>query len=139
MKRAVIVFILASAAVLLEGCWLNSYDVQEVLLVRDDVSLTFKGKEQLVYDPLTWQLGYNAQKCEYRASDDEMANYFVLRCETRPTFEGQEVRADVSWTMQTSVKYYERLKFEVRKTASDGTVWLWNRSQSIGVVVRELK
>lgn len=126
------------ALLMLAGCNLDMYNVQEILLSKDDISLTFKGEEQLVYDSANWQLGYNGAKNEFRVSDDYMADYFIIRCDADPTDEGQELKADVIWTMETTVKRYEGLKFEVRKVTSGGQVWLWNRLHGIGVVVRKL-
>ena len=119
---------------LLASC--ERYDVNEILLSRDDISLTWKADPQIVYEPYTWQLGFNAARNEFRVNDDSMANYFVLRCDGRPSAEGQEVTASVEWTQKSSVKRYEGLKFEVEKVGRDGYVWLWNRSQKIGVTVR---
>ena len=117
----------------------DRYDVQEVLLSREDISLTWRKTPQLVYDPLTWQLGYNAGRNEVRVNDDSMANYFVFRSNVRPDTEGQEVTAYVEWTVRASVKRYQNLKFEVRKVSPDGRVWLWNKSQKVGVTIYYLE
>lgn len=124
-----VIFVMASC---------DRYNVEEILLSREDISLTWKGTEQIVYDPATWQLGYNPEHNEFRANDDNMANYFVLKCKARPDTEGQEVGASVEWTLRTNVKHYDGLKFEVRRVSPDGYVWLWNRSQKIGVTVKYL-
>ena len=114
------------------------YDVNEILLSRDDISLTWKAEPQVVYEPDTWQLGFNSARNEFRVNDDSMANYFIVKCDSRPNNEGQEVTASVEWTQKSSLKRFEGLKFEVRKVGRDGCVWLWNRSQKIGVTVRFL-
>lgn len=124
-----VIFVMASC---------DRYNVEEILLSREDISLTWKGTEQIVYDPATWQLGYNPEHNEFRANDDNMANYFVLKCKARPDTEGQEVGASVEWTLRTNVKHYDGLKFEVRRVSPGGYVWLWNRSQKIGVTVKYL-
>ena len=121
---------------LLASC--ERYDVNEILLSRDDISLTWRAEPQIVYEPETWQLGFNAARNEFRVNDDSMANYFIFKCNTRPNVEGQEVEASVEWTQKSSVKRYEGLKFEVEKVGKNGYVWLWNRSQKIGVTVRFL-
>lgn len=116
----------------------DRYDVEEILLSREDISLTWKGMEQIVYEPATWQLGYNPERNEFRVNDDSMANYFVLKCKERPDMEGQEIDASVEWTVRTDIKHYDGLKFEVEKVGADGLVWLWNRSQKIGITVKYL-
>lgn len=117
----------------------DRYNVQEVLLSREDISLTWKKEPQVVYEPLTWQLGYNAGRNEFRINDDSMANYFVFRSNARPDTEGQEVTAYVEWTVRTNIKRYQNLKFEVRKVSPDGRVWLWNKSQKVGVTLYYLE
>lgn len=117
----------------------DRYNVQEVLLSREDISLTWKKEPQVVYDPLTWQLGYNAGRNEFRVNDDSMANYFIFRSNVRPDTEGQEVTAYVEWTVRTNIKRYQNLKFEVRKVSPDGRVWLWNKSQKVGVTLYYLE
>ena len=117
----------------------DRYNVQEVLLSREDISLTWKKEPQVVYEPLTWQLGYNAGRNEFRVNDDSMANYFIFRSNVRPDTEGQEVTAYVEWTVRTNIKRYQNLKFEVRKVSPDGRVWLWNKSQKVGVTLYYLE
>lgn len=136
--RRMKLLLLCMVLLMLAGCSRDLYNVQEILLSREDISLTFKGEEQLVYDPAGWQMGYNSARNEFRVSDDDMADYFIVRCDADPTDEGQELKADIIWTMQTTMKRYDGLKFEVRKVASGGKIWLWNRVHGIGVVVRKL-
>ena len=121
---------------LLTGC--VRYDLDEVLLSRSEVSLTWKGKAQIIYDPATWQMSYNSEKNEFRVNDDEMANYFVFRSKTRPSYEGQELNAYVEWTLKTNVKRYEGVRFEVKQVDDGGCIWLWSKSQKIGITVKEL-
>ena len=129
--------VLAAAAALFCGC--VKYDVYEILLARDDLSLTWKGEEQLSYDPLTWQTGCNVGRGEYRVHDDNMANYYIVRCKDRPVYEGQDVYADVEWTVRSNIKRYEGVRLTVMKTDGEGKIWLWSRTQKIGVVVKEIQ
>lgn len=124
--------------VLMSSCT-DRFRVEEVLLDRDEVSLTWKGVEQLAYDPLTWQIGFNDERCEYRLNDDNMANFFVLRCDEHPVEVGQDVTASIEWTLATNIKKYDGLRFAVKKVDDSGKVWLWSRIQKIGVVVQRLE
>jgi len=133
LLKYVLVGLLLSATV---AC--NPFDVEEVLLSRDDLSLTWKGDEQLSYDPLTWQWGFNDRKNEYRVHDDTMANYYILRCNARLAAEGQEVEADIEWTVRSNIKRYEGLRFVIMKVDDQGRIWLWNKSQKIGVIVMSI-
>ena len=91
--RKIFVLILALAAV---SC--NRFDVEEILLIRDDVSLTWKGEEQFSYNPASCQLGFNASRNEFRAQTDNLSSWFVIRCYEMPVAEGEEIEADISWT-----------------------------------------
>lgn len=136
MMRIIHYILILMTVAVLSGC--AQYDIEEVLLEREDVSLTWKGEEQLVFDPMTWQTGYNPRTYEYRAHDDDMANYFVVKCESRPTVEGEDITASIEWTIETDLKRYDDVSFTVEKIASDGRIWLWSSARKIGVVIKEL-
>ena len=135
MKRLALIFMMLFC---LSSCQ-DRFRIEEVLLDREEVSLTWKGVEQMAYDPFKWQLGYNSQRCEFRLNDDEMANYFVLKCETLPVEVGQDVTCNIEWTLATNIKRYDGLRFTVKKMDGKGGIWLWNRTQKIGVVVKEFE
>lgn len=124
-------------AIMFSGC--TKYDIEEVLLAREDLSLTWKGEEQIVYDPLTWQMSCNVKTSEYRVHDDSMANYYVMKCSERPTEEGQDLMADVEWTVSKNIKRYEGVRFTVKKIGNDGLIWMWSNSQNIGVIIKEIE
>lgn len=132
-RITVLLLVMAMAA----GC--VKIDIDEILISREDLSLTWKGEDQMDYDPLTWQAGSNVGRSEYRVHDDSMANYFVVRCSERPVTEGQYITADVEWTMKSAIKRYEGIKFSVMKLAPDGRIWLWSRTQQIGIVMKEME
>lgn len=120
----------------LAGCTI--YDVDELLIERADISMTLKATDVLIYKPETYQLGYNAEKNEFRVFDDQMAYWFILTCTSRPSTVGQEVEADLKWTSPSSTRTRKGLKFEVMKTDADGHIWLWCDSDAIGLIVKEL-
>lgn len=133
MKRIILIM-----AVLIGAAGCQTYDIGEILLQRDDISLTVRGEEQLKYIAETFQIGYNAELNEFRVFDDDMANWFVLKCSSRPDTEGQEVTADIRWTTPNTTKTKKSLTFRVEKTDSEGHIWLWCNNEAIGVVVQEL-
>ena len=133
MKRLTLMI---AVLLVLAGC--NRYDIDEILLQREEISLTMKGQEVLTYNPDTYQLGYNARKNEFRIFDDNMANWFSLTCESRPSTVGQELTADLKWTSANSTRTRNRLTFIVEKTDMEGHIWLWCESDAIGVIVKEL-
>lgn len=123
-------------SVCLTGC--NIYDIDDILLQKEVISLTVKGEDIIVYEPETYQEGHNAEKYEFRVFDDDMANWFVLTCDSRPSTVGQELRADLKWTSHDSNKTRKGLTFKVMKTAAGGYIWMWCETDAIGIVVREL-
>ena len=120
----------------LTGC--KCYDVDVILLEREDLSLTVKGELQYSYDPLTCQIGQNVTENEYRIYDDALSNWLIVKCDEKPTHEGQELKATISWTTIDDVRKENDLEFEVHKIDSKGKIWMWNNSKDIGVVIQEL-
>ena len=118
------------------GC--NRYDVDEILLVRDDISLTWKGVEQFCYNPADCQMGYNASKNEFRAQADNLSSWFVITCSEMPASEDGEIEADISWTGVTYTRSMKGLEFKVKKMSGDGMIWLWCKSAKIGVTIKKL-
>lgn len=133
MRRLTMIMIIAAAAV---GCC--RFDVDEVLLERDDISLTLKGEQQMVYDPLTCQLSHNKGTNEYRMYDDKLSYWMTVKCSERPDTEGQSLSADITWTASSSTRTEHNLKFVVRKISPDGRIWMWNKTKRIGIVIKNL-
>ncbi len=132
MRKILILMILLSAASCIR------YDVDEILLVRDDISLTVKGVDQYVYNPLTCQISHNKTKNEYRVYDDKLSGWFLLKCSDMPTDEGQNITADLSWTGDKRQEIMKGLSFKVEKTDGSGKIWLWCKDKSIGIVIKNL-
>lgn len=130
--------IIAAAASVLLAVSCNRYDIDEILLQRNDISMTMKGEVIFAFDPATCQLGHSVNADEYRAYDEKLAQWFILKCSQSPTTEGQEVAADLSWAGVNSTKSHKNLSFTVQKTDSNGLIWLWEDSQKIGIVIKDL-
>lgn len=133
MKKALIAIM---AVALISSCCM--YDIDEVLLKRDDVSITQKGNVLMSYDPLTCQMSHNHADNTFMVYDDTIANWFIVSCNTDPTTVGQELTADVTWTTRTDTKIEKDLKLTVEKTDQNGNIWLWNKSRCIGIVIKRL-
>ena len=129
-------YILLVSLLALTGC--KRFDIDEILLKRDELSLTVKGELQFSYDPLTCQIGQNITENEYRIYDDALSNWLIVKCSEKPTHEGQELKATVSWTTTDDIRKENDLEFEVHKIDSKGKIWMWNNSKDIGVVIQEL-
>ena len=118
------------------GC--NRFDIDEILLQREDISLTVKGAEEFSYDPDTCQLGYNDESNEFRALDDNAGHWFKIRCSVSPDTEGQVIKADLDYTTTNDNKSLRGVEMTVKKVSDDGRVWLWSDSRKTGVVVKRL-
>lgn len=134
IRKFIIYMTIALAAVITVSC--NDYDIGEVLLVYDDISLTVKGELQYKYNPLNHQYGYDLTTGEFRAYDDKLSDWFVIRCSSVPIEAGEIIVADIEYTAQNTTRKFENLQFFVKKMSSEGYVWLWNDSRKIGAVVR---
>ena len=108
----------------------------EVLLPRTEISLTIKGEEVMEHDPLTCQIGYNRERNEFRLVKDNISDWMIFRSNATPTNAGQEVRASLEYTSESSTKTLTDLAFTVEKTAPDGTTWLWNKDRRIGIIIK---
>lgn len=132
MKRLIYIVIALAA---LTSC---GNDIEELLLQRDDISLTERGELHLSFNEKNCQLGYNQERNEFRVYDDQLANWFIIRCDAHPSSVGQEVTADLEYTTANDTKTFSGLEFSVEKTSSDGLIWLWCKDKKIGLVVKAL-
>lgn len=133
MKR---ILLIALTIIITAGC--NTYDIDVILLQKDDVSLTIRGEVIFSHDPLTCQLGYNPENNTFRAYDDNLGNWFILSCKNSPDTEGQSLDANLEYTTQTDTKTLRNLEFTLKKLDGGGKLWLWNDERKIGVVVKRL-
>ncbi len=132
MKKLIILMILSAAV----SC--VPYDIDEILLPREDISLTVKGEVQFSFNPLTCQMSHNSTTHEFRVFDDRLSEWFILKCAERPANEGQEVNADLTWTASSSTKTMEGLTFRIEKIDRSGKIWLWCKKKNIGIVIKNL-
>lgn len=130
-----LIYIMVSL-VLATGCVNNMID--QVLLVRDDISLTVKEEVMMSFDENTCQMGYNSARNEYRVYDEKLANWYILRCTAKPTSEGQKITADLEYTTDKDIKTLNNLEFSVEKTSAEGLVWLWNKDKKIGIIIKNI-
>lgn len=119
------------------ACGCNQYDIDEILISRDEVSLTVKGEPVFLFEPDNCQVAYNNERNEYRAMTDDMSDYFVLKAHEKLSHIAQEFTADLTYTLPNRVKKESGLVFTIEKISNDdGLVWLWCADKSIGLVVR---
>jgi hypothetical protein len=132
MRRIIYI---AAAVLIVSAC---RYDIDEILLSRDDISLTIKGELQMSFNENTCQLGYNTGRNEFRVYDEKLSDWFIVRCSAKPTSEGQEFTAELEYTTTADTRKLKGLHMEVQKISSDGMIWLWEKDKKIGIVVKSL-
>ena len=121
---------------ILTGC--NSESFEAPFMEGSQISLTWKGSVQVLYNSNTCQLAYNRARNEFRVYDDRLADWFILSCNENPTQEGQTIIADISWTGDRNPKVFNKQSFTVRKVSDDGRVWLWSKKNKIGIIIKHI-
>ncbi len=136
MKRFLLIL---SCLTVMTGC-IRDLVFDNDLLKTEQVCL--KVGDRLVYsfDETRDQLGYNAKACQFRAGSDNMGEFIILTCDTKPVKEGQSVDVVIQWTEKGTVARRTRT-MKVEKISDNGYVWLWyrNRKERICAVVRVLE
>ena len=134
MKKLAL-YILVFAAVFAQSC--NPYDIDEILISRDDVSLTIEGVPVFIYDEDKCQLAYNTERNEYRAMKDDMSEYFILKAHQKLTSINQEFTADLTYTVSGTPQTTKGLTFKIEKISNEsGLLWVWCKDSAIGAVVK---
>lgn len=103
----------------------------------DTVSLTVNKVKVFEYNPMTCQLGYNDSKKEFRASTDNMSDYFVVTLSKIPTAKEERVTGNITWTGEDFIKDLKNQSFEAVKI-DRGKIWLWNQTNKLAVVIQVL-
>lgn len=135
MKKHIISIAVLTLA-MLTGC--NRVEPTEVLLNREDISLTIRGTEQVSFNNNDFQLGFNDKRNEFRVTDDKLAQWFILECSEMPVEKGQQLTGTLEYTTETVPKKISNLTLTVQKVSEDGQIWLWNDNRQIGIIVKSL-
>lgn len=136
MTMRYLIFILPGLLIL-AGC--TFYSMEDVLLQESEISLSWKGEQQVVYVPSEFQLAFNDRDNEFRVYSDKLGEWFTVRCSEKPSAEGQSLKADVSWTASKGTKLLKSIDITVEKTDEDGLIWLWNSSNKVGIIVKDIQ
>lgn len=133
MIRRIIIFAILMIAV---GC--KPSNTPDTLLTQSEISLTWRGEVQLKYSGKDCQMAFNDKNIEYRVYDDNLTNWFTIKCSEKPAEEGQSITADVSWTGAKSIKSFTDKTFKVVKTDEQGYLWLQNSTDKIGIIIKNI-
>jgi len=91
----------------------------------------------LRYDSATCQESFNRKNSTFCIGTDTMSDFFYLDLDSLPTEEGQTIVSSLMWTTSSDIQKEESVDFKVIKLEGD-RVWLWDSTNSIGIVVRFL-
>lgn len=135
MKKFALYILAFAALVLAHSC--SPYKVEEILISRDDVSLTVEGVPVFIYNEDKCQLSYNNDRNEYRAMTDDMTDYFLLKAHQKLTSIDQQFTADLTYTTAGTANTLNDLTFKIEKISNEsGLVWVWCKDNAIGIVLK---
>ncbi|MBO8456179.1 MAG: hypothetical protein IAC08_07230 [Bacteroidetes bacterium] len=131
---------ITAAVLLIAGCVRNNFSETDFQVV-EGISLYVKGQQILSYTPEKCQIGFNPDSGEIRVSDDDMADYFIIRFTgSIPANEGEVTKADIEYTTPDNLKRLNGISFRVTRTDEDsGLIWLWDEAGKTGVVLPDMK
>lgn len=131
---------ITAALLLIAGCVRNNFSETDFQVV-EGISLYVKGQQILSYTPEKCQIGFNPDSGEIRVSDDDMADYFIIRFTgSIPANEGEVTKADIEYTTPDNLKRLNGISFRVTRTDEDsGLIWLWDEAGKTGVVLPDMK
>ena len=72
MKKFALYILAFAAIALLHSC--SPYKIDEILISRNDVSLTIEGVPVFVFNDDKCQVAFNTERNEYRAMTDDMTD-----------------------------------------------------------------
>lgn len=125
--------------VLLSVCaCVTHQEMDPAMYESDTVSLMVKGSLVYTLPQEEGQLEFFPARGEFVAGNDDMSEYFVLRCSPLPAAEGQTLTGSLRWMVREKGQSLDNLVFEVKKMDDTGLVWLWSAKNKTGAVVKIL-
>lgn len=133
-----LIYLLFAVCLTASGCRQATENPSPEFIETDELGLRIKGRVIHSFDPLSWQIAYNADRKEFRIHNDTMSDFYILKCQSLPEEEGATLKANLIWT-STTIQSRSNLTFTVLRMLPDGTVWLFNRKNDIILGVRILQ
>ena len=131
------ILLLAAVSISADGC-VKGLGIEE-FRQESDIGLFIKGGNVIRYNEDEFQLGFNGDRNEFWVTDDNMANYFILKCKKFPS-EGDSVTADITYTTDNDIISRKGVVFQVLGYDSETEkISLWNQSRKIGVIVKVIR
>lgn len=136
MKRRPLCILTALTAALLSGCE-KEHSPSPEFIGNDDIALVIQGSTKIKYIPETFQIGFNADRRQFRIHNDTMSEYYILTCSSMPEREGEKIKCTLKYVINGKPNF-KNLTFEVVKTDASGIIWLWNAKKEIGLTVKAI-
>lgn len=136
MMRKVLAILPALSVLLLSSGCEKGLEPDPGFIADGRLALTVRNSMKVAYLPETYQIGFNAERHQFRIHNDTMSEYYILRCQELPDHQGQKIRCSLKYASEGKAFYKGGLTYEVLKTDDDGTFWLWNTEKGIGASVR---
>lgn len=134
MKRIVIA---TMSALLICSC--NRGVLDPAFIANSDIRMEVEGRTMFVFDPITCQQSFNAEKRRFIVHTDNMSDYYLVTLNDLPTEVGREIHGDVTWTTSNSgTQTRKNVAFKVAKLEGN-TIWLWSARNRIQLTVNYLK
>lgn len=140
MKRIHIIYIslLFCALALLSSCNKDNHGREVFIESCTDAGLYFDGTAAFVYDAGTCQVGFSEERKQFRVSDDDMKNFYILDVNKLPGGVDSSLKGTLTWTTDKDVRQRSGIDFKVVRVKDD-MYWLWAGKGSVGVVVRMVR
>lgn len=130
--RMLPLLVMAALMTLASGC--DRSGVRNSFVESGEIRLQVGRAVQFRYDPLKCQLSFNRDRKEFRVQTDNVSDFYAARFSEIPSYEGQTLTVDLSWTTATDVLNRKNLALRVVKTEGE-KIWLWSDSGRIGLSV----
>ncbi|MBQ9310373.1 MAG: hypothetical protein IJ222_05840 [Bacteroidales bacterium] len=124
-------------SVMMLACSCQEESLSQSFVEYGNLRIEIKGFTTFLYDPLSCQVSFNRDKCEFRVHSDNMSDFYSLTLDEFPSEAGMKVSGTVSWTTGNNL-HNKKTTFEVLKLEGD-KVWLWSSKNRIALVVRSLE
>ena len=98
-----------------------------------DLSMTFKHRPLLEYQPDRWQKGFSRN--EFWITKDDMNEFFHI-CLDKAPIVGNKVSGNLDFRLRgEDIQHKKNLRFDTMKMDENGKIWLYNNSKDIGLVI----
>lgn len=140
MKRIHIIYYILTLCILalFTSCNKNNYGRDIFIETCTDAGLFFGGVSAFEYDARTCQVGFSEERKQFRVSDDDMKNFYILDVNKLPGGVDSSLKGTLTWTTDKDVRQRSGIDFKVVRVKDD-MYWLWAGKGSVGVVVRMVR